>query len=116
MTVERRKQAIKYNQLKECIKPIKALFELGGVPIFDIVVSQLGYIGFTYSNYGMSADRLTQRLLDALKAELEDLQAEKEAVDEYYFKKQEERFNKHTAQIRLFDIAPKQETEQLQIN
>jgi DNA modification methylase len=37
-------------------------------------------------------------------------------IDEYYFRKQEERFNKHTAQIRLFDIAPKQETEQLQIN
>ena len=36
-------------------------------------------------------------------------------IDEDYFKAQEERFNKHTAQIRLFDPAPKQETEQLQI-
>ena len=31
------------------------------------------------------------------------------------FKAQEERFQKHTAQVRLFDLAPKQETEQLQI-
>ena len=36
-------------------------------------------------------------------------------IDEDYFKAQEERFQKHTAQIRLFDLAPKQETEQLQI-
>ena len=36
-------------------------------------------------------------------------------IDEDYFKAQEERFQKHTAQIRLFDPAPKQETEQLQI-
>ena len=36
-------------------------------------------------------------------------------IDADYFNAQEERFNKHTAQIRLFDIAPKQETEQLQI-
>ena len=36
-------------------------------------------------------------------------------IDADYFAAQEERFNKHTAQIRLFDIAPKQETEQLKI-
>ena len=36
-------------------------------------------------------------------------------IDKDYFNAQEERFNKHTAQIRLFDLAPKQETEQLQI-
>jgi site-specific DNA-methyltransferase (adenine-specific) len=36
-------------------------------------------------------------------------------IDEDYFKAQEERFARHTAQIRLFDLAPKQETEQLQI-
>ena len=36
-------------------------------------------------------------------------------IDTDYFAAQEERFNKHTAQIRLFDLAPKQKTEQLQI-
>ena len=36
-------------------------------------------------------------------------------IDTDYFNAQEERFQKHTAQIRLFDLAPKQETEQLQI-
>jgi len=36
-------------------------------------------------------------------------------IDPDYFKAQEERFQKHTAQVRLFDLAPKQETEQLQI-
>ena len=36
-------------------------------------------------------------------------------IDADYFAAQEERFNKHTAQIRFFDLAPKQETEQLQI-
>ena len=37
-------------------------------------------------------------------------------IDTDYFNAQEERFQKHTAQIRLFDLAPKQETEQLKIN
>jgi site-specific DNA-methyltransferase (adenine-specific) len=37
-------------------------------------------------------------------------------IDKDYFVAQEERFKKHTAQIRLFDLAPKQETEQLQIS
>ena len=36
-------------------------------------------------------------------------------IDTDYFNAQEERFQKHTAQIRLFDLAPKQETEQLKI-
>ena len=36
-------------------------------------------------------------------------------IDTDYFNAQEERFQKHTAQVRLFDLAPKQETEQLQI-
>ena len=36
-------------------------------------------------------------------------------IDEDYFKAQEERFKAHTAQIRLFDPAPKKEVEQLQI-
>jgi site-specific DNA-methyltransferase (adenine-specific) len=36
-------------------------------------------------------------------------------IDKDYFDAQEERFKKHTAQVRLFDLAPKQETEQLQI-
>ncbi len=36
-------------------------------------------------------------------------------IDKDYFNAQEERFNKHTAQIRLFDLAPKQETEQLKL-
>lgn len=36
-------------------------------------------------------------------------------IDTDYFNAQEERFKKHTAQIRLFDPVPKQEVEQLQI-
>ena len=36
-------------------------------------------------------------------------------IDHDYFAAQEERFQKHTAQIRFFDLAPKQETEQLKI-
>ena len=36
-------------------------------------------------------------------------------IDADYFAAQEERFKKHTAQIRLFDPVPKQEVEQLQI-
>jgi site-specific DNA-methyltransferase (adenine-specific) len=36
-------------------------------------------------------------------------------IDTDYFKAQEERFNKHTAQVRLFDLAPEPTEEQLKI-
>jgi site-specific DNA-methyltransferase (adenine-specific) len=36
-------------------------------------------------------------------------------IDKDYFEAQEERFKKHTAQIRLFDLAPEPTEEQLQI-
>ena len=36
-------------------------------------------------------------------------------IDKDYFMAQEERFQKHTAQIRLFDLAPEPTKEQLQI-
>ena len=36
-------------------------------------------------------------------------------IDPDYFKAQEERFKKHTAQISLFDPSPKQQPEQMQI-
>lgn len=36
-------------------------------------------------------------------------------IDKDYFEAQEERFKKHTAQVRLFDLAPEPTEEQLQI-
>jgi|BioPla2DNA2_1021312.scaffolds.fasta_scaffold65395_2 hypothetical protein len=77
----RRRERAEYNAAREeCIRPIKALLDTTHTNLAGLLWP-IENIGSTYEEYEMDSSRLTQRILEAFEAELEDLERELDSYE-----------------------------------
>jgi hypothetical protein len=77
----RRRERAEYNAAREeCIRPIKALLDTTHTNLAGLLWP-IENIGSAYEEYEMDSSRLTQRILEAFEAELEDLERELDSYE-----------------------------------